>query len=199
MKLRKIIVLSAICFCLSASLVLSSASSRGQSIESQQWGPAVDGLQMSLSATDFRKGDGPELQLAFRNAGDHDVTLNLGSMLANGKVQLPDNIGLSFTDDQAKTRKFRFADKKHSFVAGRVDDYVVPLRVGSIYTLRLTMDQFWCHETREFEVKLLLGRNQLTAEFEGGGARLVNLDMPAIKLMNFWTGKVQSNILTIEK
>ena len=37
------------------------------------------------------------------------------------------------------------------------------------------------------------------AEFQGTGAKLVNLDMPAIKLMNFWLGKVQSNVLTIER
>jgi hypothetical protein len=137
--------------------------------------------------------------VALRNVADHDLTLNLGTMLANGKVQLPNNISLNFTDAEGKTRKFRFADKKHSFVAGRIDDYVVPLRAGSTYILRLTLDQFWCHETKEFEVKLLPGRNQLTAQFEGGGAKLVNLDLPAVKLMNFWEGRVQSNTLAIER
>jgi len=48
-------------------------------------------------------------------------------------------------------------------------------------------------------VKLLSGRNQLTAQFEGSGAKHINLDMPAIKLMNFWLGKVQSNILVLER
>ena len=80
-----------------------------------------------------------------------------------------------------------------------MDDYVVPLRVGSIYTLRLTLDQFWCQETSVFAVKLLPGKNQLTADFEGSGAKAVNLDMPGITLMNFWMGKVQSNTLVVEK
>lgn len=134
-----------------------------------------------------------------RNVGNQDVIVNLGSMMANGKVQLPDNITLNFNDARGRERKFKFGDKKHPIVAGRLDDYIVPLRAGSTYTLRFTLDQFWSHDTSEFEVRLLPGKNQLSAEFEGGGARLVNLDMPGIKLMNFWTGKVQSNTLSIEK
>jgi hypothetical protein len=39
----------------------------------------------------------------------------------------------------------------------------------------------------------------LTAQFEGTGARTANLDMPGMKLMNFWLGKVESNRLTIER
>jgi len=120
-------------------------------------------------------------------------------MLSNGKVQLPDNITLNFTDAEGKTRRFQFADKKHSGVAGRVDDYVVPLRTGSLYTLKLRLDEFWCHETTEFGISLLPGKNRLTAQFEGSGARHLNLDLPALKLMNFWLGKIQSNILTLER
>ena len=154
-------------------------------------GRPVDGLQMCLAST------GTDLQLALRNVGDDDITLNLGSMLANGKVQLPDRIAIKFTDAQGKTRVFKFGDKKHAFVAGRVDYYVVPLRSGSTYTLKLSPDQFWCLETKEFSMPLLPGDNQLTAQFEGTGAPQPNLDMPAIKLMNFWLGKVESNTLTL--
>jgi len=139
------------------------------------------------------------LQLALRNVGDHDVTLNLGWMLANGKVQLPKYISINLTDGKGKTRLFQFSDKMHSNVAGRVDDYVVPLRVGSMYTLTLRLDQFWCQETMEFEMNLLPGENRLTAQFEGRGAKQANLDMPAMRLMNFWLGKIESNTLIIER
>jgi hypothetical protein len=137
------------------------------------------------------------LQLALRNVGDHDVTLNLGVMLGNGKVQLPDRIAMKFTDAQGKTRLFKFGDKRYPGVAGRLDDYVIPLRAGSTYTLQLTLNQFWCQETKEFSIPLLSGDNFLTAQFEGTGASAVNLDMPGIKLMNFWFGKVESNTLTL--
>src|SRR5262245_64891789 len=106
-------------------------------VADQDCGPAVNGLQMCLAAS------ASDLQLALRNVGDHDLTLNLGIMLANGKVQLPERVAIKFTDAQGNTRLFKFADKKYSVIAGRVDDYVVSLRVGSTYTLQLTLDQFW--------------------------------------------------------
>lgn len=195
MKISVVVILIA-AVCTSISLQPSSASTSRRTVDNLQWGQPSDGVQVSLSSTD---SNGSSLQVAFRNVGDHDVTLNLGSMMANGKVQLPNDININFTDAQGWTRVFKFGDKKHSFVAGRLDDYVVPLRVGSMYTLKLALDQFWCHESKEFEIRLLPGKNRLTAQFHGNGARLVNLDMPAIKLMNFWLGSVESNTLTIER
>jgi len=193
MKEKASPLIFALIYCL---LSLTPPSTGAQTVAEPHWGQPTDGVQMSLSAND---PIGSDLMVALRNVGDHDVTLNLGYMLANGKVQLPDHINLNFTDAQGKTRTFKFADKKHSFVAGRLDDYVVPLRVGSMYTLKLKLDQFWCPETKEFEIRLLPGRNQLTAQFQGSEANRVNLDMPGIKLMNFWLGKVESNTLVIER
>src|SRR5215471_10321693 len=114
--------------CLLAS---STASRAGYSVatasDNLQWGSPSDGVQMALS---FPEPSDSDLQLALRNVGDHDVTLNLGWMLANGKVQLPNYISLNLTDGKGKTRLFEFTDRKYSRrVAGRVDDYVVPLRV----------------------------------------------------------------------
>jgi hypothetical protein len=190
----KVILIATICT--SVSLAASSAGSSSRTVDDLQWGQPSDGVQMSLSSTDV---NGSNLQVAFRNVGDHDVTLNLGSMMANGKVQIPDDVHIKFTDAQGRSRVFKFADKRHSGVAGRLDDYVVPLRVGSMYTLKLTLDEFWCRETIEFEIPLLPGKNQLTGWFHGNGARLGNLDMQVIKLMNFWLGNVESNTLTIER
>ena len=161
--------------------------------EANDCGAAVDGLRMCLASSDSN------LQLALRNVGDHDLTLNLGIMLANGKVQLPNRVAIRFTDAQGKTRLFKFSDKRYGFVAGRVDYYVVPIRVGSTYTLQLTLDQFWCQETKEFSIPLLSGNNYLTAQLEGTGATVANSDMPGIQLMNFWLGKVDSNTLTLRR
>ena len=168
----------------------------GQSGENLRWGQANDGVQMSLSLENV---NGSELQVAFQNVADHDVTLNLGVMMANGKVQLPNYVSLNLTDSQGRTRVFRFADKKHSYIAGRLDAYVVPLRAGSRYTLKLKLDQFWCQETEEFEITLPRGKSFLTARFQGRGGEAVNLDMPGLRLMNFWLGNVESNTLTIER
>ena len=165
--------------------------STGASSQSNDCGRAVKGVQMCLASS------GANLELAFRNVGDHDVMLNLGVMMSNGKVQLPNRVAIKFADARGKTRLFQFGDGRYPTVAGRLDDYVVPLRVGSTYTLQLTLDQFWCLETKEFSIPLLSGDNFLTAQFEGTGANAVNLDMPGIRLMNFWFGKVESNTLTL--
>src|SRR5882762_9505959 len=105
-------------------------------------------------------------------------------MLADGKVQLPDRISLNLTNEGGRIRKLSFFDKRYPAVAGRMDSYIVPLRAGSIYTLRLSLHQFWSPDTKEFDLKLLPGRNQISAQFEGGGAKFVNFDMPGIKFMN---------------
>jgi hypothetical protein len=199
MKLRKAMVFGVIVACLFLNLLLSSASSRVQSIGNVQWGATVDGLQMSISASGAHDLDVPEFQVALRNAGKQDVSVNLGHMLANGKVQLPENISLNLTDDGGKTRKLKFFDRRYPGVAGRVDDYVVPLRAGSTYTLNLSLDQFWSPDTKEFELKIFPAKYQIMAQFEGGGAKTSNLDVPGIKLMNFWLGKLQSNIMVVER
>ncbi|PWT89168.1 MAG: hypothetical protein C5B55_11840 [Blastocatellia bacterium] len=160
---------------------------------------ATSTLQLTLQTTSSEKNAAPELELVLKNVGTNDVVVNMGFMLANGKVQLPANIALDFIDSFGRERRFEFADKKHAGIAGRVDDYAVPLRAGSSYTLRISLDQFWCQETSEFEVNLTPGRNQITAELEGTGAKYLNLDTPGLKLMNFWLGKVRSNTLVIEK
>jgi hypothetical protein len=195
MRVNVVLILIA-SICALTGLSHPSPRTSDRAIRNLEWGQPSEGLQMSLEATDTNRA---ELQAALRNTGDHDVTLNLGHMMANGKVQLPNNIELNFTDPQGKSRVFGFADKNHGFVGGRLDDYVVPLRAGSMYTLKLALDQFWCPETKEFAIPLGHGASRLRAQFQGTGARLVNLDMPAIKLMNFWLGKVQSNLLTIER
>ena len=129
---------------ISVAFAVSTNDASRTSQETADCGRVVDGVQMCLASA------GSSLRLAFANVGDRDVTLNLGMMLANGKVQLPNRVAIKFTDAQAKTRLFRFDDKRYGTIAGWVDDYVVPLRVGSTHSLQLTLYQFWCQETKEF-------------------------------------------------
>jgi hypothetical protein len=176
-----------------ALLILFPAGAFPVSRDAADCGRSVGGVQICLASA------GSTLELALRNVGEHDVTLNLGYMLSNGKVQLPSRLAVKFTDAHGQTRTFQFADKRYPFIAGRVDDFVVPLRTGSTYTLQLTLDQFWCQETKEFSIPLLSGENYLAAQFEGSGAHLVNSDMPGIRLMKFWVGEVESNMLTLRR
>src|SRR5215469_5897995 len=60
----------------------------------------VNGLQMSLSILPTGEPDNPEFEVAIRNVGDEDVTLNLGETLANGRHQFPSKISLTLADNE---------------------------------------------------------------------------------------------------
>src|SRR5689334_13372995 len=116
---RKLLTLTVLLFSV-AMLTAGNVSPRSQATAA--CGNAVKGVQMCLASS------GSNLEVAFRNVGDRDVTLNLGVMMANGKVQLPDRIAMKFIDAQGNTRLFKFGDKRYPGVAGRLDDYFLPLR-----------------------------------------------------------------------
>jgi hypothetical protein len=65
-----------------------------QSTPKRQWGAPVEGLQLSI----YPGESFGEFRVAFRNVGEKDSVLNLGIMLANGRVQLPDRVTLELTD-----------------------------------------------------------------------------------------------------
>src|SRR5437870_11684595 len=68
------------------SLTPFSTVTGGQTLDAFHWGQPTEGVQMSLSSND---SNGSDLIVALRNVGDHDVTLDLGYMMANDKVQVP--------------------------------------------------------------------------------------------------------------
>ena len=109
------------------------------------------------------------------------------------------NISFDITDANGRTLKANFGSAMS--VAGRVDDYIVPLRAGSMYTLRPSSKNFILPISNMLIAPRLLssGKCTITAEFDGGGARAANLDTPGLKLMNFWIGKLRSNVLKVER
>ena len=151
-------------------------------------------LRMSIIATTNKDAKGPPVfRITLENVGDKDTVLNLGMMLANGKVHLPDAIRLILIDSMQNSRELHFSEKRYPGIAGRVDDYAVPLRAGSAYTVKMSLDDFWCPKTKEFRLKLKPGTYRIRSELTGKGANFVNSDMRGMKLMNFWKGTLQSD------
>ncbi len=118
-------------------------------------------------------------------------------MLANGKVMNPDKIQLTLVDDSGKSRELHFASPWA--ISGRMDDYIVPLRAGSAYTVKVRLDQFWSPDTQESTVHLKPGRYEVSAQFQGSGAGIINTGMEGMKLLNFWIGNLQSNPVFIRE
>jgi hypothetical protein len=138
----------------------------------------------------------PEFIVAFENVGTTDTFLNLGMMLANGRFQIPDKIGLRLIDIDGNPRELHFIDKEHPGIAGRVDDYPVPLRRGTTYLLRLSLDDFFLLAPGEVPLGLGKGRYQISAHCEGGGTEHNNVGSGGIPALPYWKGAVQSNVLT---
>ena len=133
--------------------------------------------------------------LSLQNVGTKDFVLNLGIMLGNGRVMFPQAIRIVLTSPDGKSRELEIPQPR---IAGRVDDFIVALRVGATYVLPITLDQYWSAETGESGVKLKPGRHRISARFEGRGAVIPNLDMQGVKLLNFWQGSVNSGELQFD-
>lgn len=169
---------------------------RGKSSPANNAGPpdaekAGAELRMSIRTTDSESTDSLRIYVTFENVSDKDTVLNLGMMLANGKVQLPTAVRLILTDSGGHARELHFADAR---VAGRVDDYAVPLRVGSAYTLKLSLKDYWCPKTKEFRLALKPERYTVRAEFIGNGAQNLNGDTEGLKFMPFWNSELRSDV-----
>jgi hypothetical protein len=191
MKLRTLLV--------SAMIVLSSVTARSgaESDNDSQWGLPINGLQMSISEDGLSSDGIQKFQVQFRNIGKRDFVLNLGRMLGNGRVHLPDRVALELTDSNGKTQNLKFFH--NMFVAGRVDDYLIPLKLESTYSITVRLDQFYSRENRSPYVTLPSGKTKILASLDGMGAMNVNSDTPGIALMEFWTGKAWSNTVVLQR
>jgi|ERR1051326_168971 hypothetical protein len=190
---------------IAAGLILffSVVRSHAQTSEPPQAGEPVDGVQMTISENGLIKPGVPNLQVVFRNVVDHDVNLNLGLVggssprpckLDNRDISCTFNFKLNVSDPNGATRTYTF--RGMSFVAGRLDPYIVYLRAHTTYTLELGFDQFWSPATNEYQpLALSKGIYKTSLEFEGRAPGIVNLDQSYISKMTFWKGKITSNSL----
>jgi len=139
----------------------------------------------------------PKFRVELQNAGEDDLILNLGITLANGRKQYPKEIVLILTDSQGKARRFNL--KGPAVIAGRVDPLIVPLPVGSTFSILVDLEKYWA-ASNEFGYKLEPGTYFLEAQFSGRGLmqQEANLDVKGLALMPYWTGSITSNRLQFE-
>ena len=140
----------------------------------------------------------PKFRADLRNIANHDLVLNLGVTLANGRNQYPNAVVLTLTDSQGKSRLFDL--KEPAFVAGRMDPFVLPLPTGAAFSLPIDLERYWAAASKEFDYKLQPGTYSLEARFSGRSVTQpqANLDMKGLALMPYWTGTVTSNRLQFE-
>lgn len=162
------------------------------------WGQSVDGLRIGIAGARTVSSAGAEFNIALQNTGPGDFVVNLGEMLANGKVMFPSAVRLTLTDPAGNSRELKFFDRRYPGVAGRIDDFTVGLRVGATYAFAVSLDEYWSEATKEFRLKLTPGRYRISAWFDGNGAMVGNVDTKGVALLNFWKGAVRSRVLEFE-
>ena len=127
------------------------------------------------------------------NQSDADFVVVLGYMLGNGRKMFPSAVSLVVTDQQGRTGELLY--RAPPLVGGRIDDYTVALRNHSSYVLRVSLGDYRTAHG-ELGSNLASGTYTIQATFEGLEARSANSDMLGIRLMNFRTGTVSSNVLS---
>jgi hypothetical protein len=155
-------------------------------------------MNVRLDSNEVGEPKVPKFRVELQNAGEDDLILNLGLTLANGRKQYPKDIILIITDSQGKARRFDL--RGPAYVAGRMDPLIVPLPVGSTFSIAVDLDKYWAAASKEFEYKLKPGTYFLEAQLSGRGLtqQEANLDVKGLALMPYWTGSITSNRLRFE-
>ena len=159
------------------------------------WGEAVEGVQMSVRPVRdaLATGEGAEFDISFRNTGKADTTLNMGLMLGNGQT-FASAVGLVLTDAMGTTRILE--SNGPGRIAGRVDDYLVLLKAGEVWTLRARLGDYWCRATKEFEIKLVEGLYKVSATYVGKDRQHINSGDKGPPAAKIWIGQLSSNTVS---
>jgi hypothetical protein len=177
------------------SVLFLACSSATMKAIPQSSDETVSGLQLTIyrEPADRVQSKVPNFRVELRNAGESDLILNLGSMLANGRKQYPDAVVLILTDSQGKSQRLKLQGP--FYVAGRVDPLVLPIPVGSTFSIPVDLEKYG-----PFGSKLKSGTYSLEAQLTGKGVNQAdaNLDVKGIALMPYWRGAIASNQLRFE-
>jgi hypothetical protein len=170
---------------------------QGSQASSSQPSRELD-MTVRLDATAQNQYKLPKFRIDLQNVGDHDLVLNLGFMLANGGKQYADAVVLTIFDPQGKAREFNLMGP--ALIAGRKDPLILPLPIGSTFSLPVDLEKYWAAASREFDYKFQRGTYSLEARFSGKAVsnQEANLDVKGIVLMPYWMGTLTSNRLQFE-
>lgn len=191
MKKTKVSMVVALCASLGAWLF--AATSRNGDASDETRNAPIGGLPMSLVAT--RKAGQAELEVTFRNVGERDTLLSLGEMLGGGSKQIPSRVRFIMINAAGKKSELVIPQSR---VRGSLEEYRVPLRAGSTYSLKFKLHELRLSKTYELASELKPGKYRVFAQLVGMGEKARNWGQKNIALMNYWKWAFQSNAATLE-
>jgi hypothetical protein len=97
---------------------------------------------------------------------------------------------VTLTNANGTTVELAFSDQFPAAIVGRIDDFTVALRSGSVYVVRIAFGTLGS--------TLSAGRYRIDARFEGQGAKFINGDTLGVAPLNFWNGTLQSNSFELD-
>jgi hypothetical protein len=69
-----------------------------------------------------------------------------------GKDSTQNAVVLALTDAQGKSRRLEL--REPTFIAGRMDPFVLPIPVGATFSIPVDLDKYWAAESKEFDYAL---------------------------------------------
>jgi hypothetical protein len=181
------------CIVLATSVFLGGFSPEAKPSQ-QTRGDVVSGLQLTVYLDQEKVASkNPKFMVELRNAGEDDLVLNLGFMLANGRKQYPDAIVLTLRDAHGKSWPFHL--REPFTINGRVDPFVLPLPVGAIFSIPVDFNKYFA-----MPGPLQPGTYSLEAQFRGKSVSQeeAKLDVRGVALTPYWNDTVTSNLLRFE-
>ncbi len=147
-------------------------------------GKAVAGVSLKLE----KAGKGV-VEVTVQNAGEKPIVVNLGMMLGNGRSLAPTQVTLLVTGREGKTLRFA----QGPGVAGRVDDFLVPLMPGGKYSMAIPLAGF----ADEKGMRGIAAGDTIQAVYEG--AEVSYQKESVIPGLPMWKGKVLSEAVKYEE
>jgi hypothetical protein len=161
-------------------------------------GNALPSLQLTVGFDSVKDEHAatPKFRVTLRNNSENDLCLNIGFLLANGKMQFPQAISLSVVDATGKT--LPLGSLKPGYIAGRVDPYILPLPAGGLFSFSVELKDYVAGLPKDNgnNGHLRPGAYSFVARFASQGVKDEGVSGDA-RLMPLWAGAVTSNQLKI--
>jgi len=147
--------------------------------------------------------DSQRMTVTIRNGGTADTAVIFGVVLANGSKYLVDDMTMQVTTGSGRVvEQYKYHPRHYpSGIAGRVDDWIVPLPAGASYSLTLAAADFIVGANQErrdsFPPDALLSLRLPIR----GPTEAPNLDVTGLRLFRVWTGStmLRSNDIAISE
>ena len=159
------------------------------------WGPAVNGLRMSLSVVSGDRGFGRQLQVTIQNVGGNDLLVPLG--IINNTKAYADKLKLVLTTADGKHPRIIFTGIP-GVISGRLDALVVPLLSGASYTVPMPMDKCYVLDESEKFEEFCSGFCQIQVEMETKNVVCSPYGYHNPNMLTCWQDTLPSNAITLD-